>query len=183
MKTHLTPQEFVDALDGRLSPARVAHVRDCAGCRDEVAGLHATLGQARQVEISEPSPLFWDHFSARVRQATSELPARPPWAFGWRSLGAVASAVGVLVLALLINPAPVPNDTSTVSGGAQPVQELADEDGSLSLLVGLAAELDWSELSQVAAPAEGTADAMIEELTPEQREVLARLLQEEIGDL
>jgi hypothetical protein len=47
----------------------------------------------------------------------------------------------------------------------------------------LASELDWNELRKAAEPAEGTVDAMIEELTSEQREALARLLQKEMGAL
>ena len=44
-------------------------------------------------------------------------------------------------------------------------------------------EMEWDEVRQAVAPVEGTADAMLAELTPAQREALARLLEKEIGDL
>ncbi len=57
----------------------------------------------------------------------------------------------------------------------------ATDDGSWGLVIGLASELDWADVREVAKPAEGTADRMIEELTPAQRDEFARLLQEEMG--
>jgi hypothetical protein len=33
--------------------------------------LRAAISAARQVSVPEPSPLFWDHFSARVRHGVS----------------------------------------------------------------------------------------------------------------
>jgi hypothetical protein len=43
--------------------------------------------------------------------------------------------------------------------------------------------MEWDEVRQAITPVEGTADAMIEELTPAQLDALARLLEKEIGDL
>jgi hypothetical protein len=47
----------------------------------------------------------------------------------------------------------------------------------------LAAELDLSDVREVAVPAAGTVDNLLDELTVAQREALVRLLQKEMGDL
>ena len=190
MTRHLTPEEFVDALDN-TSPTSRAHLAECADCREELASLQATLGDARELEASEPSPLFWDHFSARVRQVTSNEPIASGWSWWrwvWKPAFAAMAVAGALAIGLYVRPAVKP--AGSVAGSVPPASELAlaavpglEDDGSWSLVTALAAELDWSELSQAAEPAEATVDAMIDELTSEQREALARLLQKEMGDL
>jgi hypothetical protein len=189
MTKHLSPEEFVDALEG-TSPASV-HLAECAECREELAGLRATLGDAQHIETAEPSPLFWDHFSARVKHATADARVGGQWAWGrfaWKPAAALMVAASALMIGMYVRPAVQP--AGSLASGAQQTGELAsaavpafEDDGSWSLVTALASELDWNELSQAAEPAEGTADAIIEELTPAQREALARLLQKEMGDL
>jgi hypothetical protein len=143
------------------------------------------------VDAAEPSPLFWDHFSARVKQATADEAVGSRWSWGrwaWKPAAALAVAAGALAIGLYVRPAVDP--AGSLAGGTEPASELAsaalpafEDDGSWSLMTALASELDWNELSQAAEPAEGVADAMIEELTSEQREALARLLQKEMGAL
>jgi hypothetical protein len=192
MTRHLSPEEFVDALEGS-SPASAVHLARCAECREELATLQATLAEARRsedAEASEPSPLYWDHFSARVKQAVANESVSPRWSWGrlgWKPAAALMTVAGVLAIALYVRPGGQP--AGAPAGGAQPAIELAsavpafEDDGSWTLVTALASELDWNELSQAAEPADGAADAIIEGLTSEQREALARLLQKEIGDL
>ena len=111
MTNHLRPDEFVDAMDGALSTARGAHLEHCAECRAELDGLLSMQREARADDAPEPSPLFWDHFSARVREATareSSTPA-PWWRTGWQPIAAltVAAAAVVLVLQMRSTPAVV----------------------------------------------------------------------------
>lgn len=184
MTAHLSPVEFVDALEGGLSPSRDAHLSACAQCQSELAEIRAAADEARATEVPEPSPLFWDHFSARVKQATRETTPRSWWLTWWRPAAALAVAAGALAIGLGIRQA---SDEPPASGSALTEvavgQPLFEDDGSWSLVMDIAAEMDWSEVSQVATPVAGTADAIIEELTSEQREALARLLQKEMGDL
>jgi hypothetical protein len=143
------------------------------------------------LEADEPSPLFWDHFSARVKQATADEPVGTSWSwrgFAWKPAVALMAAAGALAIGFYMRPAIEPGTSQ--AGGVQPATELAsaavpgfEDDGSWSLVTALASELDWNELSQAAEPADGAVDAMIDELTPEQREALARLLQKEMGAL
>ena len=64
--THLTSDELIDAMEGR---GEVPHLATCEHCRRELAELSSVLAEAKQLSVPEPSPLFWQHFSERVRTA------------------------------------------------------------------------------------------------------------------
>jgi hypothetical protein len=57
------------------------------------------------------------------------------------------------------------------------------DDGSFDVVLEMASELEWDEVRQVAAPRAGTVEAMIQELSPAEREELVRLLRSEMGEL
>ena len=187
MTDHLRPDEFVDVLDSAPGASAEAHLADCERCRNELATLRSAVGDAASVLPPAPSPLFWDHFSERVRQATAaeDVPRAATWWDGWRRpVGLIAGAMAVIALAVVLRPvAPAPR-TGGGAGTAAILESSAwVDDGSWGLVMGLAAELTWTDVREAAEPAAGTADAMIEELTPAQREELARLLQKEMGEL
>jgi len=105
MKTpHLSESEFVDLAEDAFDPRRAAHVETCAACRDQADALRGTLREALSVEeVPEPSPVFWEQLSARVR---AEVAAEPVAArSGWRWVpvrGLVAfAAAAALVVAVL----------------------------------------------------------------------------------
>ncbi len=110
--THLTPAEIVDALDGALSAGRASHARACAQCREEVERAASMLAGVRAVDAPEPSPLFWEHFSARVRGAVGAERVHGrrgswPW-WMWAPLGSAAALA--LVAGLWIGqPGPSPH--------------------------------------------------------------------------
>jgi hypothetical protein len=187
MTEHLRDEEMIDALDEPLAAPRQAHLDACDACQAEMTSLRGVVREARAVEIDEPSPLFWDHFSERVRQATSREPlprAEAWWHAWWRPVGVLAAAAGAVLLVAVMRPSP--NELpASVSSEQSPVTSLAlaSDDGSWGLVIGLASELDATDVREAARPAEGTADAMIDELTPAQRSALAKLLQEGMGEL
>jgi hypothetical protein len=82
--THLTEVEFVDLLDGALAASRERHLDECDSCRATATGMREAFARATDSGMPEPSPLFWEHFSARVhdgvRGAEPDQPSR--W-FGW----------------------------------------------------------------------------------------------------
>ncbi|MFN2445689.1 MAG: hypothetical protein ABR606_08940 [Vicinamibacterales bacterium] len=101
---HLSPDEIVDAVEGALEPEARRHLSACDACRDSVADLESLLQHTRSVDVAEPSPLFWEQFSTRVRAAIeserSPLGVEPaaPW-LRWSvllPLGAVALLVATL---------------------------------------------------------------------------------------
>ena len=183
MTNHLRPDEFVDAMDGALPTARGAHLENCAACRAELDGLLSMQREARADDAPEPSPLFWDHFSARVREAAAREKQTPEswWRTGWQPIAAVTVAASAVVLVLQMRPAP-----AVVAPGLAPVVSTADlavdDDGSWDIVMGLASEVAWDDIRDAVTPAAGAADAAIEELTSAQREALVRLLKQEIGE-
>jgi len=76
---HLSPSEFVDYVDGALDPERTAHIAACGVCRREAEALRATVHEASIADAPEPSPLFWDHLRARVREEIAAPAPRIPW--------------------------------------------------------------------------------------------------------
>jgi hypothetical protein len=114
---HLTREELIDSLEQTLPAARAAHAASCATCRGEQESLRRVLDRVVAVDLPEPSPLFWEHFSARVRERVAQQPVPrpsrwPAWAasdgsgagWSWSALSwpkwAVASAT-VLVCFML----------------------------------------------------------------------------------
>jgi hypothetical protein len=186
MSTHLTPQRIVEAIDGTLSSAARDHLGACVECRAEVERVRAILQEAeRAAPAREPSPLFWDHFADRVREATSTLPVASRssgWSYWWRPGLLVSGALAVIALVVAVPrflpPAPV---VDQVVADADPAPAV-DFDG-WDLVVSLTDDLGWDEVQQVARPKAGTADAVIDELSPAERAMFVKLLKQEMGGL
>jgi hypothetical protein len=63
-------------LDPERVPAKVlAHVDECAGCREELAELRATMELMDGWEAPEPSPYFLTRLDARMREERATAPA------------------------------------------------------------------------------------------------------------
>ena len=181
MTNHLRPDEFVDAMDGALSATRDAHLEGCAECRAGLDDLLSMQREAHADDVPEPSPLFWDHFSARVREATAREKSTPEswWRTGWQPIAALTVAAAAVVLVLQMRTTP-----AVVAPALAPVTSMTalEDDGSWDIVMGLASEIAWDDIRDAVTPAAGAADAAIEELTSAQREALVRLLKQEIGE-
>ena len=193
MTAHLTTQELIEALDGGLLSRRQTHLEACEACREQVALLRRVTNDVAAVDLPEPSPLFWEHFSRRVHAATQveAIPVRQPWWTGaWRPLMAVCSVVVAVILAVTVGHAPlrpvvgVPEavDVSTIASAASGLDTtLGADDESLNFVAQVASTISDDELQQAARPTGDATDAMVEELTPGQRAELVRLLKAQIG--
>src|SRR5262245_25481785 len=101
---HLSPEQLLDLAEGADAGAE-SHLQACEACRQQVASLRLTMAAVSDVAVPEPSPLFWEHLSTRVRDATAQEPATSRWHVWTGSLrfwrfAAVAGAAGVLAVAL-----------------------------------------------------------------------------------
>src|SRR5215471_4709679 len=109
---HLKPARLVDLAEGVEAEQSVPHLAECDTCRRALAELRATMaaietprGPGSDV-VPEPSPLFWDHLSARVHDAVAEegRPARVRWLDRWlrpRVIAPVlAGALALVIVAL-----------------------------------------------------------------------------------
>lgn len=190
---HLSADELVDFIEGALAERRAAHVATCDRCRRQADDLRAVLAEAREVEAPEPSPLFWDHFSARVHGAVAGEPeprSFPRWL--WRPAhGLVVSLALVLIVvtAALWRPAPGPVPAPQMamgSSGGDPFEPPADFDAvpgdeTWEMVVAVASSLAWDEAEEAGfAVRPGAADRAVFTLTAEERSELARLLEAEL---
>ena len=189
MTPHLTPVELIDALDGALAASRRAHLDTCAACRDEATSLHALMGEVRTTDVPEPSPLFWDHFSARVATAIADdgsaVAAAPirRW-FQWPVLAPLAGLTALIValLAGLPTEAPQAPPASVDTIAAADVDDhLTDAEQQWALLADLVGDLDIDAAREAGiATTPGSADVAALQLSLVEQQELIRLLQEEL---
>jgi len=181
MNSHLSAEESVAAVEKTLDPIRAAHLDACDQCRREVTSLEAML---RAVEATsdpvEPSPLFWDHFSARIRDAVGPAPPRKPiWNRWWQpALGlAAAGAVAMILAHRDAGPAPDAGVRSAQSADAS-----VTPDARWDAVVELAADLSVDEVTG-AVPLRLDNVVLFDELTPDEQATVAELLQTEMKGL
>ena len=131
---HLSADAFIDLLDETIADAAVPHLASCEACRSQLTQLRAISEVAVQAEVPEPSPLFWDHLAARVRESVLQEVQQPARVTDWiRSPGAehvswwrigglvtAAASVVALVVALQVPPVQAP-DVTPVHATATPV--------------------------------------------------------------
>ena len=182
--THLSPDELIDAMeDGSnkatiLSPDRQAHLAACEVCRGELAGLSNVLGEAMQTSVPEPSPLYWQHFSSRVRDAVARDAAPGgSWPVWLRlqvlvPLGAVAGIILGLMFAL-----PKQNAVPIEALG---VPAAVDSPEALDALAAVVGDFDLDTASAAGVIEPGVAEEAMLHLTAEEQQELTRLLRAEL---
>ncbi len=190
---HLAHADLVDWLDGALPRDRAAHVDGCARCRDEAQALRQVLEQARQIAVPEPSPLFWDHLSARVNEGVAAAPRHDLARTAWVNLRAplLAAAALCLVVGLALLRVSAPSDEDTTA----PARAAVHQPGAIGSTAGetLAADDGWSLVQLVAddVPLQtvqdaglvaepGSAERVALELSPREQAELALLLRQEL---
>jgi hypothetical protein len=205
---HLSHAELVDSIEGAsaLPRERVRHLETCAECRAEAEALRAVLALAAADEVPAPSPLFWDHFSARVADAVSrEKPetatlGRMRWLrlpfVPWAAAGTMAGLVIFTIVWRATVYAPVPAvvrstvATADQQRGAGSAESAAasgerdpdvDDDEAWAVVRAAADDLRWEEAHAAGLSAHpGAVEGLALELTAEERLELGRLLGEEL---
>lgn len=184
---HLKPEEVVDIAEGARAESSAAHLLTCDICRAQVREMRAMLTAVAGAHVPEPSPLFWDHLSTRVRDAVAAEPPRRAWADLWtwpRAL--VPAAVGIaVVVAVIVGSRP--------SGGPGPAPAVAintgnnvdaldtPDDASLNFVADLTMSLDWDAASEAGLTAGGSAEHAVTHLQDAELRELARLIKEEVA--
>ena len=204
---HLTPALLVDLAEGIKAEHSVPHLARCDACRRALAELRATMAEMAgpgdpehgRSDVPEPSPLFWDHLSTRVREAVAEQGAhrRARWFEAWSrplvALPILATVTASAVLAvvtlrkpLVPNPipaTPLPILQSTRLPSLPPLEPLgAPDDPALALITDYGTSLGWDELREEMAGVShsGGIDEAVITLSTEERQELQRLLEEEM---
>jgi len=199
---HLSPDQFVDLADGVLVESDVPHLGTCAACQEQLATLRAMMTEAANVDAPEPSPLFWDQLSSRVRDAVAEEASRRR---SWREhllqpriwIPSLAAAFAVLLLiALQPRESLVPAGPATIPSTPLPIGERAGlpslqrsaplgtpDDPQLDLVADYGTTLSWDEMRDEMALSESgsSSDAVLDVLTVDEQRELQRLLADEMS--
>ena len=197
--THVKPEQFIDLAEGTLPESAVPHLAACDACRRQLADVRAMMSEASGVDAPEPSPLFWDHLSARVREAVAEETAQPRT---WRErllqplvlVPSLSAALVVALFAMLLPRAPVttpipstllPVDVTATLPTVAPLAPFgAADDPQLRIVAAVATTVDWDEMmDEVATANTGTSDAVAAALTVDEQRELQRLLTQEVAQL
>jgi hypothetical protein len=190
MTTHLSPDDLAAAADGTLEDAgtarfdrraALAHLDQCAECRAAVAALSAAMADLKADTVPEPSPLFWDHFSARIREATAaeSTPARSVWLTG-RPVLALGALAAVALLLLVWSSSRDRRDlppTMTVVG-----ETTADAEVAWQAMSEIAAAMTPDDVRSATAPAPERS-SVLSDLSADERRAFVELLKTEIGDV
>jgi hypothetical protein len=180
-----------------------AHLAQCDRCRRQLEDAREALALARAVDVPEPSPLFWAHFSARVRdgvdrEAEAGARATASWfaRLGWRPVAAVALGVACIVVALWLTPSGR-RDASLLSasvgkagahGVATGVADREPQAGGSEMLEP-ANDPSWTVIAQVAPEVEiensmslrpGATDSAVTQLSADEQQAFVRLLQTDL---
>ena len=192
---HLSPSELVEFAEGTLASRRAQHVDACETCRASAADLLDAMRRASvdAAEVPEPSPLFWGHLSARVRDgiARERVGGAPWWLASLRPYvpAAAALVVVVLVSATMVNRRPVPSEAVEITREAAHVEPGMDVDATIDpanrevweVLTAAAADLELEDAHAVGLSVQpSTVDRAVQRLTPDELNELGRLLQSEL---
>jgi len=199
MTDHLDETALLDVAEGSRSDDAEAHLAECERCRLQVEDLRSAMRMAEDAPVPEPSPLFWDHLSARVREAIAEEATGEPGAVssGWGArlwnwqMVTAAVAAAAIVIAVAVNRQSA-SETNAAQSAAAPspaavttpgdLTPSIDNDPSFSFIADLAGDLDWDDA--VAAGLTSGADAVervVQDMSEDERRELRRVLQEEMG--
>lgn len=186
---HSSPGELLDVAEGVRDEASLPHLEACAACRAQLRDVREALAGLRDAPVPEPSPLFWDHFSARVHEAVAAeaVPASTAW---WRPwvLAPAAAAAGLAVAAAIWSggtttrgpaPAAAPTAASVAVRAADGIDGADGSDAaSMAWMLELAdgVDLDAAESAGL-SPAVGSADAAVAELSVDEQRELEQLLE------
>jgi len=184
---HLSPEALVDLAEGTLAESDAPHLARCDACRRTLADVRAMLAAIAIDAMPEPSPLFWDHFSERVRAGVEADAATdggdPAWASPrLRLLAAVAAFAAMLIVAATLRvgdrrPRPVPADAQ-VEIAASP----SHDDPSLGLVAELTSDVAFDEAHDAGMMAHtGLVDRAIAGLSESERIELETILKEELA--
>jgi len=189
MTAHLTPEQFVDALERPLTAALQAHLAACDTCAEELAAMRLLMDDVTVASVvPEPSPLFWDFLSARVSESVDA--ERAPvigWTRRWQTWTLAAGAIGVIAVAVRLRPAgtsqPLVVDSAVLdAGGPTTIAATVAEDNAMWDMIAAVAPMMPADTAAEAGlqPGPAVTDAAIESLTDAERRELAKLLRAEM---
>lgn len=98
MSEHVRDDELMEAAEGLASGDVRRHVAECTACGARVEEAAAGFDLAREAEVPEPSPLYWEAFRRQVRGrvAAERSWRRAAWVPALAAATVTAVAIGWL---------------------------------------------------------------------------------------
>jgi hypothetical protein len=184
---HLSNDELMAAAES--GGAQTPHLETCESCSARVEELRRVVRLASEVDVPEPSPLFWNHFSDRVREAVAAEPIAR--ATGWRfNVGWTTSVVGALAIIVIgvavtlktaqpMHPN-VPTAAVDVAGAGNNLPSLND-DPTWALMGELASQIDFEDAGEAGLTTRpGSAEQALAQMSDEEQRQVVELLQLEL---
>jgi len=190
---HLTPEELIDVAEGGPAGTADPHLQTCEVCRHQIVTLRATMSAAADLEVPEPSPLFWDHLSQRVRDAVAaeESPRTtfPAWgralSGSWRAWAIAGVAAAVMISIYMTAPRTLAPafGARRIALSQAPLEPFgAVDDPSLTLFADLTEQMGAEAITETGWSSQvGAADEVVASLSDDERLELQRLLKEELA--
>jgi hypothetical protein len=189
---HLSSDQILDSAEGRGEPP--AHLASCLACRSRVEELKQVLALAATDSVPEPSPLFWNHFSERVRDAIAAEPAplsaRPRFSFARTASLAAALAIIVIGVAVTMRTAepvnsvvrgPVGLPEVADIGGNPPLSPPLDDDPTWMVMGELASQLNLEDATEAGlTTGPDAAERAIAQMSEQEQREVVELLQAEL---
>jgi hypothetical protein len=140
---HLDEETLTDLMDrppGGAGPQAEevrAHLSACLHCRARLEQAAAGLELAREADVPEPSPLFWDAFRRQVDLRIEAGDRRPAWKSWIAGPWIAAAAAALAAVAVILPRANPPAAPAAPAGPALPAWSAlppAEEDVALEML-------------------------------------------------
>ena len=164
VRDHIADDRFLDVLVGDAAADERQHLEECASCRETLAEVRGGFLLARDADVPEPPPLYWETFRARLQDRLPREGRVRRWGLPAAAAAVLLVGLGVLTLSPPAGPGPEPAAAVLPAWSALPPEE---DDDALPLL----AALDASE--ELAPTACGDVAACVLGLTEEEGEEVA----------
>jgi hypothetical protein len=189
---HLNEEELIDLAEGTRAERSLPHLESCELCRQQVADLGAMLSAVADIEVPEPSPLFWEHLSARVSESVAGgagMNIERARLAGWMTWRVVMPAVALAAVIVAAGVAPrgpaspeSPAAPAAIEANAADALAPLGEDASLSLIADLAGDLDWDGAAEAGFTTRaGALELVLLEMSAKERLELQRILKQELS--
>jgi hypothetical protein len=145
MPSHLTTEGLMEVVDGAAPEGDRAHVASCGRCAALVDEARAGLALATDIEVPEPSPLYWEAFRRQIRRRIA-IQQRRTWAVRLLPLLAAAAVVLLVFPSLRVTP-PTPPPPARALPAWSPLPPAEDDPGLavLAALVRSTSDLSFGE--------------------------------------
>jgi len=195
---HLTPEQFVDIAEGHRAESSFPHLAECGACRGELAALRAVMVEAGEVDVPEPSPLFFEHLSGAIHDRVENESHPRSWLPRWLPrrrvfvpLGAIVAAAVLTIAVLLprlslntVKPADREAAASTATSDAsiaEPSDAVDLDDPLLLLVADLSAGVDWDAAADAGFADPDSAEHAVTHMGAEELRALRKVLQQEMS--